>query len=64
MQIEPSYSDGWHRLALLEEKQGNIEKARKAFQRALTLDPENRLVKEQLRLLDVDTTVDLSDLDP
>jgi tetratricopeptide (TPR) repeat protein len=64
VQTEPGYSAGWHRLALLEEKQDNIERARAAFQRALTLDPDNRLIKEQLRLLDVDTTVDLSDLEP
>ena len=63
VQCEPEYVQGWHRLALLAEKNGDKESSRDAYGRALSLDPENATIREQMRLLDVDSTVDPSDLD-
>ena len=63
VQSAPEYAKGWHRLALLEEQNGDIAKSRQAYHRALALDPANDNIKEQLRLLDVDRTVDPTDLD-
>ena len=63
VESQPDFLDGWSLLGQIEEKRGKVEQARQAYQKALTLEPDNSEIRNRLRLLDVDTTVDPSDLD-
>ena len=61
---QPDLFDGWAMLGKASDKRGAIEEARKAFQQALTLQPNNQEIQERLRQLDIPVDLDPSDLTP
>jgi Tfp pilus assembly protein PilF len=48
--IDPSYPAAFNNLAVAYEQEGDFEKARKAYERALELDPENQLIRQNYEL--------------
>lgn len=48
--IDPSYSAAFNNLAVGYEHEGEFDKARKAYERALELDPENQMVRQNYEL--------------
>ena len=48
--IDPSYSAAFNNLAVAYEHEGQFDKARKAYERALELDPENQMVWQNYEL--------------
>jgi Tfp pilus assembly protein PilF len=48
--IDPSYSAAFNNLAVAYEHEGEFDKARKAYERALELDPENQMVRQNYEL--------------
>ena len=49
-QIDPTYAAGFNNLAVAYEHEGEFDKARKAYERALELDPENQMVRQNYEL--------------
>ena len=48
--IDPSYAAAFNNLAVAYEHEGEFDKARKAYERALELDPENQMVRQNYEL--------------
>ena len=48
--IDPSYSAAFNNLAVAYEHEGEFEKARKAYERALELEPENQMIRQNYEL--------------
>ena len=48
--IDPSYSAAFNNLAVAYEHEGEFDKARKAYERALELEPENQMVRQNYEL--------------
>ena len=48
--IDPSYSAAFNNLAVGYEHEGEFDKARQAYERALELDPENQMVRQNYEL--------------
>ena len=48
--IDPSYSAAFNNLAVGYEHEGEFDKARTAYERALELDPENQMVRQNYEL--------------
>jgi Tfp pilus assembly protein PilF len=48
--IDPSYSAAFNNLAVGYEHEGDFEKARKAYERALELEPENQMIRQNYEL--------------
>jgi len=48
--IDPSYSPAFNNLAVAYEHEGEFEKARKAYERALELEPENQMIRQNYEL--------------
>ena len=49
-ELDPSYAAAWNNLAIAYEHEGELEKARRAYERALKLDPDNQYVKQNYEL--------------
>jgi Flp pilus assembly protein TadD len=49
-QIDPSYAAAYNNLAVAYEHEGEFDKARTAYEKAIELDPENALVKQNFEL--------------
>jgi len=49
-QIDPTYSAAFNNLAVGYEHQGMLDKAAEAYERALKLDPNNALVRQNFEL--------------
>src|SRR5678815_1943474 len=45
VQIDPKYTEPLNRLAIAYEQDGNLEKARVAYEKAMELEPNNGLIK-------------------
>lgn len=48
--IDPSYAAAFNNLAIGYEHEGEFEKARQAYERALELDPQNQMVRQNYEL--------------
>jgi Tfp pilus assembly protein PilF len=48
--IDPSYSAAYNNLAVGYEHEGDFDKARKAYERALELEPENQMIRQNYEL--------------
>lgn len=48
--IDPSYAPAWNNLAIAHEQQGDLDKARTAYERALKLDPNNQYIQQNYEL--------------
>jgi Tfp pilus assembly protein PilF len=49
-QIDPTYAAGFNNLAVAYEHEGMLDKAAEAYERALKLEPENALVRQNFEL--------------
>ena len=45
VQIDPSYAAAWNNLGIGYEQLGRFDDARKAYEKALELDPDNTFIK-------------------
>lgn len=50
VELDPGYAAAWNNLAIAYEHEGNFEEARKAYEKALTLDPKNLFIKQNYEL--------------
>lgn len=48
--IDPTYSAAYNNLAVAYEHEGLLEKAQKAYEKALELDPKNTFVRQNFEL--------------
>jgi Flp pilus assembly protein TadD len=49
-QLDPTYAAAWNNLAIGYEHDGRFEDARKAYEKAITLDPKNILIRQNYDL--------------
>ena len=49
-QIDPSYAAAFNNLAIAYEHEGQLDKARAAYEKALELEPNNTLIKQNFDL--------------
>jgi Tfp pilus assembly protein PilF len=50
IQLDPTYGAAWNNLAIAYEQQGNFDKAREAYEKAVTLEPKNLLFRQNYDL--------------
>ncbi|HSL24383.1 MAG TPA: tetratricopeptide repeat protein [Vicinamibacterales bacterium] len=50
VELDPGYAAAWNNLAIAYEHDGNFEEARKAYEKALSLDPKNLFIKQNYEL--------------
>jgi Tfp pilus assembly protein PilF len=50
VEIDPSYAAAFNDLAIGYEHEGEFEKARQAYEKALALEPENDLIRQNYEL--------------
>jgi len=50
VEIDPTYAAAYNDLAIAYEHEGQLDKARKAYERALELDPNNTQVRQNYEL--------------
>jgi Flp pilus assembly protein TadD len=49
-QIDPTYAAAHNNLAIAYEHEGNLEKARAAYEKAIELEPNNAFIKQNYEL--------------
>jgi Tfp pilus assembly protein PilF len=49
-QIDPSYAAAYNNLAIAYEHEGQLDKARAAYEKAIELEPNNTLIKQNFDL--------------
>ena len=49
-QLDPTYAAAFNNLAVAYEHEGQLQKAREAYEKALALEPENALVRQNYDL--------------
>jgi Tfp pilus assembly protein PilF len=49
-QIDPSYAAAFNNLAIAYEHEGQLDKARAAYEKAIELEPSNTLIKQNFDL--------------
>ena len=49
-QIDPKYAEAYNDLAIAYEHEGDLDKARVAYEKALELEPNNALIKQNYEL--------------
>lgn len=50
VEIDPTYAAAYNNLAIAHEHEGQFEAARKAYERALEIEPNNTLIKQNYDL--------------
>lgn len=50
LEIDPTYAQALNNLAVAYEHEGELDKAREAYERALALDPDNALIRQNYDL--------------
>jgi Tfp pilus assembly protein PilF len=50
VQIDPKYAEAFNDLAIAYEHEGDLEKARVAYEKALDIEPNNALIKQNYEL--------------
>jgi Tfp pilus assembly protein PilF len=48
--LDPSYAAAFNNLAVAYEHEGEFDRARKAYERALELEPENQMIRQNYEL--------------
>ena len=49
-QLDPTYAAAFNNLAIAYEHEGQLEKARGAYEKALSLEPDNAMIKQNFDL--------------
>ena len=50
VEIDPTYAAAWNNLAIAYEHEGRFEDAKKAYEKALALDPKNVMIRQNYDL--------------
>ena len=50
VEFDPTYASAWNNLAIAYEQQGNFEKANEAYEKAVQLEPDNLLIRQNYDL--------------
>ena len=50
VKLDPTYGAAWNNLAIAYEQQGNFDKAREAYEKAVSLEPKNLLFRQNYDL--------------
>ena len=50
VQIDPTYAAAYNNLAIAYEHEGNLEKARTSYEKAIELDPNNTFIQQNYEL--------------
>ena len=50
VQLDSTYAEAWNNLAIAYEQAGRFDDARKAYETAIKLDPENMLIRQNYDL--------------
>ena len=48
--LDPTYAAAYNNLAIAYEQQGKLDEARKAYEKALKLEPDNQYIKQNYEL--------------
>ena len=49
-EIDPTYAQAFNNLAIAHEQEGQLDKARAAYEKAMKLEPNNALIKQNFEL--------------
>jgi Tfp pilus assembly protein PilF len=49
-ELDPTYAAAWNNLAIAYEHEGKFEQAKKAYERALELEPKNLMIRQNYDL--------------
>jgi Tfp pilus assembly protein PilF len=49
-QIDPTYAPAYNNLAIAYEQEGDLDKARDAYEKAIKLEPDNAFIKQNYEL--------------
>ena len=49
-ELDPTYAAAWNNLAIAYEHEGRFEDAKKAYEKALQLDPKNLMIRQNYDL--------------
>ena len=49
-QLDPTYAAAWNNLAIAYEHEGKFEDAKKAYEKALSLEPKNLMIRQNYDL--------------
>jgi Flp pilus assembly protein TadD len=49
-EIDPTYAQAFNNLAIAHEQHGELDKAREAYEKALKLEPNNPIIKQNFEL--------------
>jgi Tfp pilus assembly protein PilF len=49
-ELDPTYAAAWNNLAVAYEHEGKFEEAKKAYEKALQLDPKNVMIRQNYDL--------------
>jgi Flp pilus assembly protein TadD len=49
-QLDPTYAAAWNNLAIAYEHEGKFEQAKKAYEKALELEPKNLMIRQNYDL--------------
>jgi Tfp pilus assembly protein PilF len=50
VELDPTYAAAWNNLAIAYEHEGKFEEAKKAYEKALQLDPKNIMIRQNYDL--------------
>ena len=50
VEIDPAYAEAWNDLAIAYEHEGRFDEAKKAYEKAIALDPKNLLIRQNYDL--------------
>jgi type IV pilus assembly protein PilF len=65
VEIDPTYAEAYNNLAIGYENQGNLAEARKAYEKALALEPDNPQIRQNYELfMEINERVSSSRSDP
>jgi Flp pilus assembly protein TadD len=50
VKLDPTYAEAWNNLAIGYEHEGRFDEARKAYERAIALEPKNMFIRQNYDL--------------
>lgn len=50
VEIDPTYAAAWNNLAVAYEQEGDFDNANEAYQKAIALDPDNTMIRQNYDL--------------